>query len=123
MNPTLRLPQERLLALDPADVEAYVHARGWEADQQVSSPEAGVYHLPADPQAEILLPRDRDFADYALRLGEVLQALATAERRTAWEVLEDLLTRRTAAPGNGPAPGKRGTSGRTSAGKAKRDAS
>ena len=27
MNPTLRLPKERLLALDPADIEAYLLAR------------------------------------------------------------------------------------------------
>jgi hypothetical protein len=109
MNPTLRLPKERLLALDPAQVEAYLLARGWEADRRASSPEAGVYHWPADPEAEILLPRDRGFTDYALRLSEVLQALASVERRTAWEVLEDLSRRHADLSANGPAPGKRGT--------------
>jgi hypothetical protein len=123
MNRTLRLPQERVLALDPADIEVYVLAHGWEADHQLSSQKAGVYHLPGDPQAEILLPRDRGFADYALRLGEVLQELATAEGRTAWEVLEDLSTQRLGASPNGPAPSKRETSDGTSAARTKRDAS
>jgi hypothetical protein len=109
MNRTLRLPRERVLALDPADVEAYLLARGWEADRKASSAEAGVYHLPADPDAEILLPRDPGFIDYALRMSEVLQALAAAERRTAWEVLEDLSARRAGSSPNGPAASKRGT--------------
>ncbi len=104
MNRTLRLPKDQVLALDPADIEAYLIARGWEADRKASSAVAGVYHLPSDPEAEILLPRDRGFADYALRLSEVLQALAGAERRTAWEVLEDLSARRGASSPNGPAP-------------------
>lgn len=114
MNPTLRLPKERLLTLDPADIEAYLLARGWEVDQQASSPKAGVFHLPADPVAEILLPRDRRFVDYALRMSEVLQALAAAERRTTWEVLEDFLARRQGPSANGPAPGRRGALDRKS---------
>lgn len=73
--------------MEPADLEAYLLARGWEADPQASTPEAGVFHFPADPTAEILLPRDRSFADYALRVSEMLQDLAVVERRTAWEVL------------------------------------
>ena len=123
MNPTLRLPLERVLALDPAAIEKYLLARGWEADRRGSSPEAGVFHLPADPEAEILLPRDRGFADYALRVSEVLQALAAAERRTAWEVLEDLSARHTGSSQDGPAPGKRGTGGDAPVRGTKRDAS
>jgi hypothetical protein len=122
MNPTLRLPKERLLALDPAQVEAYLLAHGWEADPRASSPEAGVYHSPADPEAEILLPCDRGLADYALRLGEVLQALASAERRTAWEVLEDLSARRADLSPNGPAPRKR-EAGNASRARTKQDGS
>jgi hypothetical protein len=107
MNPSLRLPTERVLALDPADIEAYLLEHGWEADREASSAEAGVYHLPADPEAEILLPRDRGFVDYAIRLSEVLQELANAEQRTAWELLQDLLAPRTGVSPNGPAAGAR----------------
>jgi hypothetical protein len=117
MNPTLRLPKERVLALNPADVEAYLRSRGWEADQRASSPEAGVYHWPGDPEAEILLPRDRTVVDYVLRVSEVLQALAATERRTAWEVLEDLAAQTAGSSPNGPAAGKRRST------RTKRDAS
>ena len=90
MHATLRLPKERLNTLETADVEAYLLAHGWEADPSTSSTEVGVYHFHADPPAEILLPRDKSFIDYALRMSELLQALAATERRTAWEVLEEL---------------------------------
>jgi hypothetical protein len=111
MNPTLRLPKERVLALDPKDVEAYLLARGWEADSRASSPAVGVYHRPADTAAEVLVPRDRGFVDYALRLSEVLQAVATVERRTAWEVLEDLSPGPADSSANGPPAARRGARG------------
>jgi hypothetical protein len=95
------------LALDPATVEAYLTAHGWEVDAGTSSSEAGIYHLPSDPQAELIVPRDKDFADYALRIGEVLRDVAVAERRKAWDVLEDLSRQQAAAVGNGPTRGKR----------------
>jgi hypothetical protein len=111
MKPTLQLPKERVLALDPKDVEAYLLARGWEADPRASSPAAGVYHRPADADAEILVPRDRGFIDYALRLSEVLQAVAAVEHRTAWDVLEDLSARSADSSANGPAASQRGAPG------------
>jgi len=123
MNPTLRLPIDRVLALDPAAIEAYLLAQGWEADRKASSRQAGVYRLPADPAAEILLPRDRDFVDYALRLSEVLQALAAAERRTAWQVLEDLSAQQAGASANGAASATPAGRSGASAKRPKRDVS
>jgi hypothetical protein len=107
MSSALQLPRERVLALDPANVEAYLVAHGWQVDPEVSSPEAGIYHLPADPQAEVIVPRDKGFADYALRVGEALRAVAVAECRKAWEVLEDLSRQQGMAPANGPATDQR----------------
>jgi hypothetical protein len=117
MSPTHRLPKERVLALDPKDVEAYLLARGWEADPRASSPTAGIYRWPANAEVETRVPRDHGFVDYALRLSEVLQAVAAMEHRTAWEMLEDLLARSADSSANGPAPSPGGAPG------AKRDAS
>jgi len=107
MNRTLRLPKERVLALDPAGVQDYLEKTGWEIDRQNSNVEAKVYHFPADPSLEILLPRDRSFADYALRLTEVLQTIGAIEGRTAWEVLEDFSGGPRPTSVNGPAVGPR----------------
>jgi hypothetical protein len=112
MNPTMQLPRDRVLALDPASVAAYLESHGWQADPRSSSGAVGVYRRADAPGAEILLPRDRSFADYALRLSEVLEALAATEHRKAWEVLDELFARRAGPPSpNGPVPGKRGASG------------
>ncbi len=110
MNATLRWPKEQLDALAPAEVEAYLRAHGWKADAALSSPEVGVYHPPGDPEGKVLVPRDKGLSDYALRMSEVVQALASAERRTAWEVLENLSGRRALSSLNGPVSGLRGGS-------------
>jgi hypothetical protein len=115
MNTTLRLPKQQLDGLSPAEVEAYLRARGWEADPALSSPEVGVYHRSGDPATEILVPRDKDLIDYALRLSEVVQALAAVERRTAWAVLDDLSGQRGPSSPNGPVSGLRRGSGASAA--------
>jgi hypothetical protein len=108
MSSALRLPKERVQAIDPADLEAYLRGHGWELDPDVSSPEAAVYHIPSDPGAEVIIPRDKGFADYALRVGEALGEMAVMERRTAWEVLEDLSRKEGRASANRPAASRRG---------------
>jgi len=122
MSSPLQLPRDRVQALDPAAVEAYLVAHGWEVDRAIPSPEAGIYHLPSHPDVEVIVPRDKDFVDYALRIGEVLREVAIAEHRKAWEVLEDL-TPGAGATTNGPAAGKRRRGKSAPAARGKRDAS
>ena len=54
--------------------------------------EIAVYHYPEDGTQELIVPLDPDFADYDLRLAEVVATLAEVENRSAQEVLHDLLT-------------------------------
>jgi hypothetical protein len=90
MNPTLRLPRERVAALLPADLEGYLLAHGWEEDGAASSAKVGVFRYLRQPDITALVPRDRHFLDYAVRVGDVLQTLAVVERRPTWEVLDYL---------------------------------
>jgi hypothetical protein len=117
----MQLPRDQVLALDPDCVEEYLQSHGWKADPRASSVEVGVYRSPADPEAEILLPRNRGFVDYALRLSEVIVTLGAAEHRKAWEVLEELGAQRagTASP-NGPVSGKLDAAGSEKATRKKR---
>jgi hypothetical protein len=119
MSAGIQLPRDRVVALDVAKIEAYLAAHGWERDPKLSSPEAAIYHLRADPHVEVILPRDRNLVDYALRVSEVLQALAVAERRTAWEVLEQFSARQADARPNGVVAGKRGAAKGTATVRAK----
>jgi hypothetical protein len=117
MSSALQLPRERVQSLDPANIEAYLVAHGWQMDPEVSSAEAGIYHLPSDRNVEIIVPRDKGFVDYALRVGEVLREVAVAERRKAWEVLEDLAPKPGNASANGPAVTRREARNATRRGK------
>src|SRR5262249_29465908 len=55
-----------------------------------SSADAGVLHFPAENEAEVLLPRRQEFADYALRIADLLQTVAAVEQRSIWDVLHDV---------------------------------
>jgi hypothetical protein len=106
MTAALQLPKERVTLLDPADVETYLLSHDWQEVRALSSAQVGTFRYRPSPGVSVLVPRDRGFLDYALRVGDVLQALAVVERRKAWEVLEDLLAHRQTPPRNGEGSGE-----------------
>jgi hypothetical protein len=106
MTAALQLPKERVTLLDPADVGTYLLAHDWEEDRAAASVKVRAFRYRPSPDIAVLVPRDRGFRDYALRVGDVLQALAVVERRKAWEVLEDLLAHRQAPVRNGDGSGE-----------------
>jgi hypothetical protein len=95
-------------------------AHGWEEDDAASSAQVGAFRYRRQPDVAVLVPRNRDLLDYAVRIGDVLQTLAVVERRPAWEVLDNLSARRppslpNGAPAANPwAQGKNQTKGRES---------
>lgn len=90
MTATLKLPKEELSALRPEDVQLYLTSRGWQKESAAPTAKATVYRFPDEPDAEVVLPRTRDLADYALRMGDVAQMIAAVEQRSIREVLVDL---------------------------------
>jgi hypothetical protein len=90
MTATLKLPKEDLSALRPEDVQLYLTSRGWQKEPAASTDKATTYRLPQEPNAEVLLPRTRDLADYALRMGDAAEMIAAVEQRSIREVLVDL---------------------------------
>jgi hypothetical protein len=92
MTNGLKLPKDQLVALRPVDVRLYLESRGWVADPQASPPRGVLLRYPALPDAEALLPLSRDIADFASRMGDVIQMVSAVERRSVWEVLNDLST-------------------------------
>jgi hypothetical protein len=78
-----------LRSLRPLEVAAYLRSRGWEARQLVGE-RASVWGRAQDEDVELLLPADRDLADFAARMADVLRALAAVEDRSQLEILRDL---------------------------------
>ncbi|HET9954201.1 MAG TPA: hypothetical protein VFQ61_06845, partial [Polyangiaceae bacterium] len=70
------------------DVRDYLRAHGW---TQASSKRdyVAIYRHDA-PRAEVLIPLDRDLADYGKAMWLAAREIATVERRTVESVLHDL---------------------------------
>jgi hypothetical protein len=90
MNGLLKLPRDQMAALRFEDVQLYLLSRHWQIDAAASANGASVYRFPGEPDAEILLPMRRDWADYPQRMGDVVLTLAAVEQRPVWEVINDL---------------------------------
>jgi hypothetical protein len=86
----LKLPKEQMAALRFEDIRLYLTSRNWQLDEDASSDGVGIYRLPGEPDAEIVLPLRRDWGDYPERMAEVVWTLAAAEERPVWEVITDL---------------------------------
>ena len=82
-----------LSALKPLEMAAYLRAMGWRKDADFDAKGSLWLLAVADGEEfDITLPLKRDLADYVLRMGEVLQTLALAERRSQLEILRDIMT-------------------------------
>lgn len=90
MSLALKLPKDQVRSLRPRDVQLYLLSRGWEADDDESSVDAMLFRHPSLGDAEILLPLRRDLGDYTLRMADVVQTLGALERRSPFQVLNDL---------------------------------
>lgn len=81
-----------LNALKPLGMAAYLRAKGWRKEADLNG--KGSLWLKEGPNGEVFditLPLKRDLADYALRMGELLRTLATAERRSELDILRDAM--------------------------------
>lgn len=79
-----------LATIGPIASAAYLRSRGW--SREVIEPGFSEVWRLSDEQGgfEVLLPLNRELADYALRMGEMLQTLSVAEQRSQLEILTDV---------------------------------
>jgi hypothetical protein len=90
MNHSMHLPLDQIAALRADDVQLYLASHGWKRDDASSTSLGSVFHFPALPDAEALLPNRRDLADYVDRMADIVEMLAAVEERPVWQVLSDL---------------------------------
>lgn len=91
MKATIRDPSV-FEALNPADLAAYLTSRGWRKEAGTSDAASNwksEYH--GEP-VELLLPMERRYKDYLLRMSETIPLIAAVEGRSELEVLADLQT-------------------------------
>ncbi len=76
--------------LDPTLMEAYLMSREWRSIS--SNVDAGSIWLTrsGDETVEVLVPRSREARDFPLRISEALRAMAELEKRSEFEVYQDI---------------------------------
>jgi hypothetical protein len=78
--------------LNPSDAAAYLQTTGWKEVEHKPG-NSSIWNRPWQEQtAELLLPLNRAYRDYVLRMSEVVQLIAALENRSQIEVLSDLQT-------------------------------
>ena len=79
---------DSLAAVSPRSVYAYLSAQGWEQVRpygDMGSVYASEYH-----NREVLVPASTEFADYAIRLNEIIATLSRVEDRDGLAILRDI---------------------------------
>ena len=80
-------------SLKPLEISAYLRAKQWYREADISGKaDLWIYKKNDGEEFDITLPNSRSFADYALRISEVLQTLSIVEERSELDVLRDLQT-------------------------------
>ncbi len=90
MNAASTLPKDVATSLRSGDVQLYLSSRGWKSKPYGPDGIGLQFVHPSFPKVDLLLPLKRDLGDFALRMGDLVVALATIERRPVQEVLNDL---------------------------------
>ncbi len=90
MSLTVKLPKGQVEALRPRDVRLYLLSRGWVALEGESTPSASIFREPTVGDAEVMLPLRPESADYALRMADVIEALAIVEKKPILQILNDI---------------------------------
>ncbi len=85
-----RLSIDSLRRVTPNDVRAYARAKGWERTEGVRGDYA-VLRWPGGNLDQILVPNDPRTDDFANRVSDAVWKLAEIERRSAEQVLGDIL--------------------------------
>jgi hypothetical protein len=90
MTARLQMPMDQIAALRSDDVQLYLASHGWARDEESSTAQGTVFKFPTLRDAEVLLPRRRNLADYVQRMADVVEMLAAVEERPSWQVFADL---------------------------------
>jgi hypothetical protein len=84
------LPEHLVARIKPADARAYATASGWVRGPTVNG-KVAVFNHPDLDLDQLLIPIDPNLSDFPERMADVVASLAEHQKRTAPEVLNDLL--------------------------------
>jgi hypothetical protein len=87
----LRLDRELIQNISPTKIADYLHYKGWRKEKEVEGIASLWYRKNQNNEKIILLlPLDNEFADFAIKIEELLSVVAKFEKRAEAEVLKAL---------------------------------
>lgn len=88
--PQNRLDRELIQKISPAKVAEYLEYKGWRKEREADGIASIWSYVSQNKRITLLLPLNRDFADFQIQVEELLLTLAKVEQRPETEVLKAL---------------------------------
>lgn len=85
-----QLSNELVSTIDYVNVQQYVESTGWTPIRNLRG-DISVYRRRDSMSVQIQIPEDKEYADYGLRMAEVIMTLSKVDDRSPADVLTDLL--------------------------------
>lgn len=82
--------KKALLNLRPLDIVSYLRAKGWEIKKERDDFLIWGFQNKDEEISEVIVPLTTDFADFAIRIGEILKTLENVENRSQTEIYDDI---------------------------------
>jgi hypothetical protein len=95
---TTKLPKHYVEAITCERLVDYLRANGWKQTAVIEEGEVVVYRHRKKPNADILVPLTKKYADYLHRIADAIVTVGDVEKRPFWEVYMDMSGRYYVAP-------------------------
>jgi hypothetical protein len=89
--PQFRVDKELIQNISPTKIAIYLEYKGWKKEKEVEGVASlWSYRDQSNKKITLLLPLDKDFADFEIKIEELLSVVAKFENRAEAEVLKAL---------------------------------
>lgn len=84
------LDESLLTKVQPTHLRGYIRSSGW---TRIPTTNQAFTHIAIfrKKDDEVLVPQKTDFGDYARRIGDIVETLSSVEKRSKFQVLNDIL--------------------------------
>lgn len=82
--------KKTLSTLRPLDIVSYLRAKGWKLKKEHDDFLIWNFQKNGNDIFEVIVPLNTDFADFAIRIGEILKTLENVENHSQTEIFDDI---------------------------------
>ncbi len=84
------LDESLLSRVEPTHLRGYIRSNGWNriSTSNQAFADVAIFRKNSD---EVIVPQKTDFGDYARRIGDIVETLSNTEKRSKFQILNDIL--------------------------------